>query len=331
MGKPGVPTVLEYIEAEMMNNGKLGFDGRVMAMQEGEDFALLLSHKNVAIEYGYDLVDMVWEGRPKLAKEPVLLLEEKYSGESRSSKLDRIRSVMKDVGANYHVITTLDDIAWLLNIRGNDVLFSPLVLCYAVVSMEKVDLFIEESRLDVSVKEALAKDGVVLRHYNDIYEFVKGFKDQDVVMIDPARINYALYKNIPAYTKKIEADNPTILFKAVKNPVELDNIEKAHIKDGVAVTKFLYWLKTNVAKTTITEISASEKLEEFRRLQEGYLWQSFAPICAFKEHAAMMHYSATPETDVELAEGHLFLMDTGGNYFEGTTDITQNNRPWRSE
>ena len=323
MGNSGVPTVLEYIVAQISNNGKLGFDGRLMAMQEGEDFVSQLSHKNVAIEYAYDLVDMVWEGRPKLANEPVFLLEEKYSGESRSSKLCRVRDVMKDAGANYHIITTLDDIAWLLNIRGNDVMYSPLVLCYAVVTMEKVELFIEESRLDISVKEALSKDGVVLKHYNDIYEFVKGFKAADVVLIDPDRINYAMYKNIPVQTQKIEMDNPTILFKAVKNPVELANIEKAHIKDGVAITKFMYWLKTNVANTTITEISASEKLEEFRKQQEGYLWQSFAPISAFKEHAAMMHYSATPETDVELAQGHLLLMDTGGNYFEGTTDITR--------
>ncbi|MCB2312831.1 aminopeptidase P family protein [Clostridium tagluense] len=323
MGNPGVLTVLEYIEAEMTSNGKLGFDGRLMAMQEGEDFSSLLAHKNVAVEYAYDLVDMVWEGRPKLANEPVFLLEEKYSGESRASKLSRIRAAMKDKGASYHVITTLDDIAWLLNIRGNDVMYSPLVLCYAVVTMEKVDLFIEESRFDVSVKEALAKDGVVLRPYNDIYEAVKDFKAEDVVLIDPDRINYALYKNIPAKTKKVQADNPSILFKAIKNPVELANIEKAHIKDGVAITKFMYWLKTNVTKTTITEISASEKLEEFRKQQEGYLWQSFAPICAFKEHAAMMHYCATPETDVKLAEGHLLLMDTGGNYFEGTTDITR--------
>jgi Xaa-Pro aminopeptidase len=323
MGNPGVPTVLQYIEAKMMNNGKLGFDGRLMAMQEGEEFVQGLAHKNVAIEYDYDIIGKVWEERPKLANEPVFLLPEKYSGESTSAKLSRVRGTMKDIGASHHVITTLDDIAWLLNIRGNDVMYSPLVLCYAIVTMEKVDLFIEESRLDNNVREVLDRDGVMLRHYNDIYEFVKELSASDVVMIDPSRINYALYKNIPAQVKKIEVDNPTIMFKAVKNTVELANIEKAHIKDGVAITKFMYWLKTNVSKTKITEISASEKLEEFRKLQDGYLWQSFAPICAFKEHAAMMHYSATPETDVELSEGHLFLMDTGGNYFEGTTDITR--------
>ena len=323
MDNAGVPTVLEFLEAEMPNDGKLAFDGRLIAMQEGKDFAEKLAYKNVSIEYAYDLVDSVWENRPKLANEPVFLLEEKYSGESTAFKLSRLRAVMKEAGANYHVITTLDDIAWLLNIRGNDVLYSPLVLSYAVVDMEKVDLFIEESRLDVSVKKYLAKNGVRLRPYNEIYESVKGFNSHDALLIDPDRINYALYKNIPDKTKKIEADNPTVLFKAIKNPVELANIERAHIKDGVAITKFMYWLKTNVEKITITEISASEKLEEFRKLQDGYLWQSFAPISAFKEHAAMMHYSATPETDVELTKGYSILMDTGGNYFEGTTDITR--------
>ena len=323
MGNPGVPTILEYLKAEMPNNGKLGFDGRLIAMQEGEELVQQLANKNITVEYDHDLVDKVWKNRPKLANEPVFLLEEKYSGESTASKLKRVRDVMKKAGANYHVIATLDDIAWLLNIRGNDVMYSPLILCYAVVSMEKVYLFIEESKLDDKVKKTLAKDNVVLRPYNDIYEYVKGFKAEDAVLIDPDRTNYALYKNIPACTGKIKMENPTVLFKAVKNPVELSNIEKAHVKDGVAITKFMHWLKTNVGKIKITEISASEKLEEFRKMQDNYLWQSFEPICAFKEHAAMMHYTSTPETDVELAKGSFLLADTGGNYFEGSTDITR--------
>jgi len=323
MGNKCVPTVLEYLETKISNRGKIGFDGRVMDMKEGKDFVQRLAYKDVTVEYNYDLVDMVWKDRPKLANEPVFLLEEKYSGESTASKLSRVRHVMKEAGASSHVIATLDDIAWLFNIRGNDVMYSPVVLCYAVVDMEKANIFIEENRLDDNVKETLAKDGVVLRPYNYIYDFVKGFKAEDVVLIDPDRINYALYMNIPTYTKKIELENPTTLFKAVKNHVELSNIEKAHIKDGVAITKFMYWLKTNVAKTLITEISAAEKLEKFRKQQEGYLWQSFEPICAYKEHAAMMHYSSTPETDVKLEEGSFLLTDTGGNYFEGSTDITR--------
>jgi Xaa-Pro aminopeptidase len=323
MGNPGVPTVNEFIEEKMPQNGTLGFDGRLMAMGEGNEFVKQLEYKNVGIEYSHDLVDKVWENRPEIAKEPVFLLDEKYSGESRASKLKRVREVMRENKASHHVITSLDDIAWLLNVRGSDVLYSPLVLCYAVVGLESVELFIDQSRLNNEVKSSLDKDRVTLRPYNDIYEYVKSFNSEDVVMIDPDRVNYALYKNIPTSTKKVERENPTTLFKAIKNDIELANIEKAHIKDGVAITKFMYWLKQNVGKNTVTEISASDKLRSFREEQEGYLWESFAPICAFKDHAAMMHYSATPKSDVELTKGHLFLTDTGGNYYEGTTDITR--------
>jgi Xaa-Pro aminopeptidase len=323
MGNPGVPPVTEFLEAEMPREGKLGFDGRLIGLMEGEDYIKKLSHKNVKVLYEYDLVGMVWQDRPELSVEPVFLLDEKYAGESRASKLGRVREAMREAGASRHVLTTLDDTAWLLNIRGNDVMYSPLVLCYAVVEMDKVCLFIEESKLDSEVRDALAKDGVEFKPYNEIYEYVEGFNSYDAVLIDPVRINYALYKNIPAHTKRIEKENPAIIFKAVKNPVELANIEQAHIKDGVAFTKLMYWLKTNLGKTRITEISVAEKLEEFRKQQDGYLWQSFAPICAFREHAAIVHYSATPESDAELAEGHFVLMDTGGNYYEGSTDITR--------
>ena len=323
IGNDGVPTTLEYLEKAVPQNGCIGFDGRLMAMQEGTDILKILSHKNIRIAYELDLVDVIWHNRPKMPCEPVFMLEEKYSGESAGSKLSRVRSAMKEAGATHHVITTLDDVAWLLNIRGNDVEYSPLVLCYAIVTMEKTQLFIEEDKLSAHDKQALVEDGVVFLPYNAIYEEVKRFAARDAVLLDPLRINYALYNNLPAHTKKIEAQNPTILFKAIKNSVELKNIENAHIKDGVANTKLMHWLKTNIGGIRITEISVAEKLEAFRKEQQGYLWQSFSPICAFREHAAMMHYSATPETDAELHEGHLFLMDTGGNYYEGSTDITR--------
>lgn len=292
-------------------------------MKEGEEFVQNLKSKNVTVKYSCDLVEKVWKDRPALANEPVFLLEEKYSGESTASKLERLRNVMKEVGANYHIISTLDDVAWLLNIRGNDVKYSPLILCYAIVSLDKVYLFIEEKKINENIRKVLYKDNVVLKPYNDIYEYVKGFKAEDVVLIDPDRINYALYKDIPEHTKKVEMDNPTVLFKAIKNSIELENIRKAHVKDGVAITKFMYWLKENIGKIKITEISACNKLEEFRKMQDNYLWQSFDPICAFGEHAAMMHYTSTPETDVELKKGSFILMDTGGNYYEGSTDITR--------
>ncbi len=323
MGNDGVQTVKEYIESVIPEGGRLGFDGRLIAMQEGQEFSEIMTLKKGSVEYSLDLIDMIWHERPAMAREPVFVLEEKYSGEGTKSKLSRLRAAMKAVQANCHIITTLDDISWLLNIRGNDVMYSPLVLCYVIVYMDRVLLFIDDTRLDADVKETLKRDGIIFKSYNDIYEYVKHFTSDDAVLIDPERVNYALYKNIASEAVKIEAENPTVLFKAVKNQVELANIEKAHIKDGAAITKFMYWLKTNVGKEKITEISAAEKLDEFRKQQDGYLWQSFAPICAYKDHAAMMHYSAVPETDAELKEGHFLLTDTGGNYYEGTTDITR--------
>ncbi|MDD3141469.1 MAG: aminopeptidase P family N-terminal domain-containing protein [Lachnospiraceae bacterium] len=323
MGNPGVPTTEDYLANVLPVNGTLGFDGRLIAMEEGNQLANVLARKNVSINYDFDLVDVIWENRPELADEPVFALDVKYSGESTSAKLTKLRATMRDMKATVHIITSLDDIGWLLNIRGNDVEYSPLILSYAIITMDKVDLFIKESKLNDTIKSSLKKDGVIFHPYNAIYEEVKKFNSNDILLIDPAKINYALYNNISLDVTKIEKANPTILFKAMKNEVELANIRNAHIKDGVAHTKFIYWLKENIGKIKITEMSASDKLEEFRAAQDGFLWPSFEPICAFREHAAIVHYTSSPETDLELESGYLFLSDTGGNYYEGSTDITR--------
>ena len=230
---------------------------------------------------------------------------------------------MEEVGANVHVITSLDDVAWTLNVRGNDVAYSPLLLSYLVITMDQVDLYVDETKLNDEIRANFNKVNVVLHPYNDIYEAMKVYDANDTLLIDPDRLNYALYYNIGANVNTVERQNPTVLMKAMKNEVELANTRNAHIKDGVAMTKFMKWVKENVGKMTITEMSASDKLEAFRAEQEGFLWPSFEPICGYGEHAAIVHYTSTPETDVELKEGALFLTDTGGNYYEGSTDITR--------
>lgn len=323
MGCPNVPTITEYLSNVLPENGTLAFDGRVISAQEGQNFSKQLSHKNIHIEYMYDLIDMIWENRPPLAAEPVFSLEEKFSGETTTSKLFRLRAAMREKNANVHILTTLDDIAWLLNIRGNDVLYAPLFLSYAVITMENVHLFIDENKLNQHIKSALFQNNIVIHPYNDIYAFVKNFDTGHTILMDPAKINYTLYRNLPDNTNKIEASNPTILLKSIKNDVEIKNIKNAHIKDGIAHTKFMYWLKTTLGKEKITEMSASSKLESLRAEQEGFLWPSFEPICAFQSNAAMCHYTSSEETDCELTSGSLFLTDTGGNYYEGSTDITR--------
>lgn len=323
MGNPGVPKIIEYLDTVLPQNGTLGFDGRVISMSEGQKYAEAFSYKNVKLEPTYDLIDMIWPDRPKMSDHPVFLLEEKYSGESTSSKLERIRKSMMEAGATAHILITLDDIAWLFNYRGRDVLYTPVVLSYAIIMMDRVHLFIDESKLSNIIKEVLAKDNVILHPYNDIYAFTAKLSSDEIVLIDSSRLNYALYHSIPKNVKIIDQVNPCVLFKAMKNSTEIENIKKAHIKDGVAHTKFLYWLKTNIGKEVITELSASDKLECLRAEQDNFLWPSFGPISAYGAHAAMCHYSSSEETNCELKEGSLYLTDTGGNYMEGSTDITR--------
>ena len=315
------PSVTEYLADKIPEGGKVGFDGRVLSMDEGKEYEDALSPKNISIDYEEDLIDQIWEDRPPLSDKPAFFLEEKYSGESSAHKLERVRKIMKDNGATVHIIASLDDTGWLLNVRGDDIDFFPLLLSYSIVRMDGVDLYVDETKLNDRILEEFKKVNVTLHPYNDIYEDIKKLDASETALIDPMKMNYALYKNIPC--KIVEAANPTILMKAMKNDVELENIKEAHIKDGIAITKFMYWIKTRYDKEDITELSSADKLTSLRAAQEGYVRDSFEPLCAFADHAAMMHYSPSKETDVVLKEGAMFLNDTGGGYYEGSTDITR--------
>ena len=323
MGNPDVPSVEEYLEAALPTNGVLGFDGRVIAMSKGKEYAEKFAYKNVQIEATFDLIDSIWSNRPSMSEKPVFLLDDNYTGESTASKLERVREEMRKAKATAHLLITLDDIAWLLNMRGSDVAYTPVVLCYAIITLDCVHLFINEAKLSAEIKREFDNHNILLHPYNDVYAFTKNLSSDEVVLLDPARLNYTLYSSIPDSVKRVEQLNPCILMKAVKNDVEIENIKKAHVKDAVAHTKFMYWLKNTIGKETITELSASDKLYNFRKEQEHFLWPSFDPISAFGSNAAMCHYSSSEETNVELKEGSLYLSDTGGNYMEGSTDITR--------
>ena len=323
MGEPGVPTIKEYLADTLKAGGNIGFDGRAVAMSEGLAYDEIAKEKNGRVIYACDLIDEIWEERPALSAEPAWILEEKYAGETAAGKLSRIREYMKENGASVHVLTTLDDICWTLNMRGNDIEFFPLVLSYGIITMSQMHLYINEAKLSEEMKAQFAKDHIFLHPYNDIYEDVKMIAEEESVLIDPARLNYALYSNIPDGVKKIEQRNPEVLFKAVKNPVEIENIRKAQLKDSVAHVRFMKWLKENVGKIRITEMSASEKLDEFRMEMGNFIRPSFEPISSYGEHCALMHYTSSQETDVELKEGNVFLTDTGAGFYEGSTDITR--------
>ena len=323
MGEEGVPTIEEYLLEKLPKNSTLGFDGRVMSVKEGQSLANKLAFKGINIEYKYDLVNDIWEDRCSLPTEKAFLLGTEYSGESFSDKLSRIRAVMKAKKATTHILASLDDIAWLFNIRGRDVKSNPVVLSYAVISIDSVYLFIDKNKIGEDIRAELSKENVQIKGYEEVYEFIKNIDENEVVLIDTSKVNYAIYNNIPSNVQKIEERNPSILFKSIKNEIELKNIRNSHIKDGVAFTKFMYWLKNNIGKIEITEISATQKLEDFRREQDKFIEPSFSTIAAYKDHAAMMHYSATEESNYKLEPRDLFLVDSGGQYFDGTTDITR--------
>lgn len=322
MGQEGVPTVNEYLEQAMPQGGVLGFDGRVVNSSLGQELEELLETKQVSFSYEEDLVGGIWENRPSLSAEPVWILDEKYTGKPASQKIEELRKAMKGEHADVHVLTTLDDIVWLLNIRGGDVPHNPVVLSYVVVTETECFLFINEETLDDRLKAYLKGLQVTVKPYDHIYQFVKSFHRQRV-LLERSRVNYAIVNNLDSSNKIIDRMNPTVMAKAVKNPVEIENERLAHIKDGVAVTKFMYWLKKNVGTIPMTEISVSDYLQSLRKEQEGYLEDSFNTISAYGENAAMCHYSATPESNKTIEPKGLYLVDSGGQYYEGTTDITR--------
>ncbi len=320
MGEEGVPTVEEYLQSHMKEGMTLAFDGRVVNDSLGETLAKKLP--GVAFSYDKDLVGEIWNDRPALSCEPVWILDEKYAGESASSKLQKIREKMEACGASVHVLTALDDIVWMLNIRGNDIPCNPVVLSYLILTRKDCHLFIQEAALNSDVRSYLEGLGVVIHPYDSVYEYAKSLHGE-TILLEKSHVNYTLCKNLETQNTLVEGMNPASSMKAVKNPVEMENIRKAHIKDGVAMTKFIYWLKTNIGKIPMDELSVSAKLESFRREQEGFLGPSFDTISAYGPNAAMCHYQPTPEDYAQLKPEGLYLVDSGGQYYEGTTDITR--------
>ena len=334
MGQEGVPSLGVYLEDKMPEGGCLGFDGRVVNAAEGLALEEMLRERGARISYGEDLAGMIWQERPELSAEPAWVLDERYAGKSALDKIADVREAMEKAHASVHVLTSLDDIAWLLNIRGNDILYNPVVLSYALVTMDQLYLFVNSSVLEgkaypyledakgISVREYLERTGVTVMPYDGVYDMVEGLKNEKV-LLEKCRINYAVYRLIDGSNKVIDRMNPTASMKAVKNDVEIENEKRAHIKDGVAMTKFIYWLKKNTGRIPMDEISVSDYLGKLRMDQEGCIGLSFATISAYGAHGAMCHYSATPESSIPLEPRGLYLIDSGGQYYEGTTDITR--------
>ncbi len=322
-GEPGVPTVHQFLNDKLEEGMCLGFDGRTVSAREAEELQELLQEKQITFSVNDDLIGEIWEDRPVLSCEPVMELDIRWTGKSRADKIAEIREQMKAKEADTFILTSLDDIAWLLNIRGNDIHCCPVVLSYLVMMENELRLYANAAAFSEEIRSNLEADGVKIYPYDDVYSYVQSISSDKKVLLSRANVNSRLVSNIPSEVTILDEPNLTLLPKAVKNETEMENERIAHIKDGVAVTKFIHWLKKNVTRTTITELSTAEKLYQFRSEQEHFLGESFDPIIAYGTHAAIVHYSATEATDIPLEARGMVLADTGGHYLEGTTDITR--------
>lgn len=319
--EPGVPTIFEFLDKKLTKDCTIGFDGRLVSIDFVEQLKSNLSKKNINIFYQEDLIDQVWENRPSISKQKAFELSIDFTGMSRIEKFAKVREHLDKLEADVFLLTSLDDIAWLFNLRGNDVACNPVLLSYAIVSKDSVKLYVNDGVLDADLIKKLNADGIDILAYNDIYNDVQAFKDE-IVVYQKNKVNYALSALINA-KKVINEVNYTTILKAEKNETEVKNAYAAHLKDGVAVTKFIYWLKTNVGKIYIDEITAALKLEEFRKEQENFKGISFETIAGYKQHGAIIHYSATEESKIEVLPKSFLLVDSGGQYLEGTTDVTR--------
>lgn len=328
-GEKGVPTVTEYLSDGLKNGGTVGFDGRVITKSFVDRLFSKLEEKGlddpekVTLHYEEDLVGQVWTDRPTLNAQPAQELDLCYAGESRADKLARIREALAKQKADYFLLTSLDDIAWLLNIRGDDVAYNPVVRSYLLLDQEQCVLYAEKSAFSEELAAGLKNDSVVIKGYDAIFEDVQRLPEKKTVLWDEEVVNYTLIRKLNPACKALSHKNLTLLPKAVKNPVEVEGMRKAHIRDGAALCKFLCWLEKAVPAGEVTELSAADKLEEFRCQQENYRGQSFEPIIGYGGHGAIIHYSATKESNSVLKPENFVLMDTGGQYLEGTTDVTR--------
>ena len=323
MGQEGVPTVMQYLGEKLQEGQCIGFDARVVNTNDAKEFAKIAAKKHGSLKTDNDLLDEVWTDRPALVHQPADVLKDEFNGEATASKLARVREQMEKEEAQYHIISTLDDIAWILNVRGNDIPHVPVVLSFLVIGKEDAMWFVEENALSDAVKEMAAECGITIRPYEDVYAYAATIPENSTVLLDKRKVNYRITNALSETVHIVSKANPSQLMKAIKNEIELENTRKAHLLDGIAVTKFMYWLKKNVGKIPMDEVSVSDYLQSLREQMEGYRDISFDTIAGYNANAAMMHYKAEPYTAAKLEPQGMLLVDSGGHYDTGTTDITR--------
>ncbi|PID28907.1 MAG: peptidase M24 [Candidatus Cloacimonadota bacterium] len=321
-GLEGVPSYTRYLSEKFKETEKpiIGFDGKLLSVNQVKE--LKKSLEKAEFFCREDLMDIIWTERPPVPNGEVLRLSEKYTGESTVSKLKRIREKMAEYKVNVHIVTSLDDIAWTFNIRGKDIAYNPVVISYSVITDKEAILFVNSSKLPEEVKKSLTEDKVILKEYNEFYEYLPKLKNNSV-LIDPAFCNQKIKESIEKDCNLKEKRTISVLMKSIKNEVELEGMRQAHIQDGIAMVRWMCWLDENIGKTFHDEITIADKLEEFRSKGDKFMGLSFNTISGYGENGALCHYSAQKESAAEIKPEGMLLVDSGGQYLNGTTDITR--------
>jgi len=323
IGVPETPDYTEWIISQINEGDVVGLDGAVFTVNDVRRISDILSQKKIVTETKYDLFESIWTDRPGLPTEEIFSLPVEYSGVSASEKISRVQDVLRATASDLLLIAALDEIAWLYNIRGNDVECNPVAVAYAVVRQNEAILFIDAEKVSDEMRMILSNEGIILADYQKITDYLQALPDRTVIMLDGNKVNYALCSSMIERCRLIERISPVTLMKCVKNETELSGIRNAMIKDGVALTRFFMWLERSVGVEPVTECDIAEKLYDFRDEQMLFVGESFSTIAGYAGHGAIVHYRAVPQSASEIKKESFLLIDSGGQYFDGTTDITR--------
>lgn len=323
MGEEGVCGITEYLTEHIEQGQTLAFDGRCVSIQMGKRLEKAVEKKEAHILYEVDYIERLWKNRPSRRASQAFLLPHELCGKNQKEKLELVRTKMEKLDCSSLVLNKLDDIMWLFNLRGGDVECNPVALAYSIITQKDCFLFLQKAALTDKVKEELAASSVVLKDYDQFNEELEQIPWEGRVLLDKENSNYSIYKLVEKKAEVVLGTNPTQKLKAIKNEVELEQMKRVYLLDSLVVCRFMRWLKENVGKIPMTELSAARYMDQLRRDTEGFLDLSFPTICAYRENAAMMHYQATTKQDKEIQAEGMLLIDSGGQYMGGTTDVTR--------
>jgi len=323
LGLPGVADHVEWLGNTLAEGSRVGFDGTLISAAAFRAAATRLQAAGVEAVDAGDLIGAIWGDRPPLPDSAIFLVPAERAGAGRKERLSALRQEMAKNRAAYHLATSLDDIAWLLNIRGDDVAYNPVALCYLIATASDATLFVSPTKLSPQDRTELEESGITVKPYEEISRGIAALPSGKRILLDPSRVNLSLYRSCEETLEPVERENWTTGAKAIKNSAEISGMKSCMVKDGVAMVKFLHWLEATVPAGSVTELGAARKLREFRAAGEGFAGESFATIAGYGPHGAIVHYRCTPESDVRIEPGGVFLLDSGGQYLDGTTDITR--------